>query len=218
MGLSQADATRLSNEVDIIIHNGAIVSLLKAYQTLRRPNVQSTIEIIKLALPSSIPIHYVSTAGVGRLTGRASLREVSIVSHHPPIDGSSGYITSDGYVASKWASEQYIELACDRFNLPVWIHRPISIVGEAVPETDLMHNTLKFSCLMKAVPVLDDWQGFFDFVAVDDVAQDIVEAALGQRKRPDDNMERESVFFVHHCSETKVPIAELKRYLEGSCL
>ena len=77
-----------------------------------------------------------------------------------------------------------------------------------------MHDILKVSCLVKAVPVLDDWQGFFNFVLVDNVAQGLIEVALGQRKRPDDNMERVLALFVRRCSETKVPIGELKRYLE----
>ena len=42
LGLSEQDATSVFGEVDAIIHNGADVSLLKTFHSIKRPNVEST--------------------------------------------------------------------------------------------------------------------------------------------------------------------------------
>jgi hybrid polyketide synthase/nonribosomal peptide synthetase ACE1 len=139
--------------ITMIVHNGAAVSFLQPYASLRAANVTSTKELIRLAASRRIPLHYVSTAGVAELTNLLALREVSVAEYIPPV-GASGNTTS------KWASEVVLEKASAKFEIPVTIHRPTSVVKAAgkpdeVPLHDALQNLLRFSREMKAVPRLE---------------------------------------------------------------
>ncbi|KAL9629344.1 MAG: hypothetical protein Q9164_006922 [Protoblastenia rupestris] len=208
LGMTDKEATEVFEDVDVIIHNGADVSFMKTYQSLRKTNVGSTKELVKLALPHKLPIHYISTAGIAHLCGNEPLEEISVAASRPAIDGS------DGYVASKWASERFLEKVSEHYGLPVWIHRPASIIGEDAPSMDIMNNTLRFSRTMKAVPSMAGWTGYFDFIAVESVAKGIVgeTLAIGHRQRspPRENFP----VYIHHSGETVIPIDGFKEHLE----
>jgi amino acid adenylation domain-containing protein/thioester reductase-like protein len=174
LGLTGADMDYLANKVDVIVHNGADVSFLKSYPSLRAANVGSTIELCRIALRRNIPFHFVSSAGVLRLTSESEIcEETSVAEHPPPIDGS------DGYIASKWVCEQLLEKACKRLGLPVHIHRPTTITGDGVPAMDIMANLLRFSRLMKSVPDFPEaQQRYINMVRVEEVAQSILQEVL----------------------------------------
>ncbi|PNP47750.1 hypothetical protein THARTR1_10435 [Trichoderma harzianum] len=199
LGLSETEFSTLSNSVHRIIHNGATVSFLQSYSSLRAPNFESTKTLVGLAASRGIPLHYVSSAGVVKFTGLDGLAPISVSQHEPPTDGSNGYS------ATKWASEVYLEKVTEHSNLPIWIHRPSSITGENAPETDLMQSVIKHSLNLRAIPDLSSWQGSFDFVPVDDVAEGITAALhdVGQ-----------GLSFAHHCGRAKIPVQELKQHLE----
>ncbi|PTB70126.1 hypothetical protein BBK36DRAFT_1107986 [Trichoderma citrinoviride] len=199
LGLSESDFSTLSSRVHRIIHNGATVSFLQSYWSLREPNVESTKTLVSLAASRGIPLHYVSSAGVVNFTGLDGLPPVSVSEHKPPTDGSNGYS------ATKWASEVYLEKVTENTNLPIWIHRPSSITGNNAPHTDLMQSIIRHSLSLQAIPDLGSWQGSFDFVPVDDVAAGITSALydVGQ-----------GLTFAHHCGKEKIPVHELKKHLE----
>ncbi|CAN9464852.1 unnamed protein product [Alternaria alternata] len=176
LGLSQKDFSSLAASITMIVHNGATVSFLQPYASLRAANVTSTREPICVATPRRIPFHYVSTAGVAELTNLSSLREKSVAEHIPPT-GASGYTTS------KWASEVVLENASASYKIPVTVHRPSTVVEAAgKPDDVLPHDALgtllRFSREVRAVPLPKKWTGCFDIVPVDQVAQHIVEEAL----------------------------------------
>ena len=204
LGMSEEDFSRVFQDADVLIHNGADVSFLKSYHSLRAPNVTSTKELAQLALRHDIPFHFVSTGGVAHLSGKDSFGEESVSAYLPPVDGS------DGYVASKWASERYLENVNESLGLPVYIHRPSSIIGEDAPSLDILHNTLKYSRLMKAIPDLTGAEGYFDFIAVDSVARGIVSHVLSRQKLP----APQSPTYIHHSGETVVPMTGMKEHLE----
>ncbi|KAK4078956.1 hypothetical protein Trihar35433_61 [Trichoderma harzianum] len=199
LGLSETEFSTLSNSVHRIIHNGATVSFLQSYSSLRAPNFESTKTLVSLAASRGIPLHYVSSAGVVKFTGLDGLSPISVSQHEPPTDGSNGYS------ATKWASEVYLEKVTENSNLPIWIHRPSSITGENAPETDLMQSVIKYSINLQTIPDLSSWQGSFDFVPVDAVAAGITAALydVGQ-----------GLSFAHHCGKDKIPVQELKQHLE----
>ncbi|KAL4965419.1 acetyl-CoA synthetase-like protein [Aspergillus stella-maris] len=205
LGLDRKTWDLLASKAMCIIHNGADVSFLKTYQSLRKSNLQSTRELTKLALIRGIPFHFVSSGGVAQLVPSVdSLGPRSVRSYQPPTDGSMGYI------AAKWASEAYLESCALDFNLPVSIHRPSSIVGEGVPPTDLVHTILDLSLKTNTLPTLDSWGGFFDFVPVEDVAAGIcqsVPVTAGADLQP-------KLQFIHHCADEKVPVAEIGAYFQ----
>jgi thioester reductase-like protein len=176
LGLSQKDFSSLAASITMIVHNGATVSFLQPYASLRAANVTSTREPICVATPRRIPFHYVSTAGVAELTNLSSLREKSVAEHIPPT-GASGYTTS------KWASEVVLENASASYKIPVTVHRPSTVVEAAgKPDDVLPHDALgtllRFSREVRAVPLPKKWTGCFDIVPVDQVGQHIVEEAL----------------------------------------
>lgn len=216
LGLSEEDFRSLAEKVDVIIHNGADVSFLKSYGTLRKPNVQSTKDLVVMALRHRIPFHFVSTGGIAHLTGLERLDELSLEGFPPPADGS------DGYVASKWASERYLENASKQLGLPVWIHRPTSITGEGAPSMDVMQNVLASCIATKSLPLVEEegWKAKFDFIHVDEVARRIVWHAF---ERHGDNNDDgctpligagNHLSFVHLCNDKKLTWAELKEKLE----
>ena len=212
LGLSEVAAKTLFAKADVIIHNGADVSHLKTYQTLRSANLESTKELVRLALARKVPIHYVSTAGVAMFTPRESFGEVSVASTLPPSDGL------DGYTASKWASERYLEKVNEQFNLPVWIHRPSSItrssslLGEDAMEMELLQNLLKYSRIMKAVPSSDKLVGTLDLVSAEKVAKGIVGRAM--RAEEVSATTPAAVVYVHQTGDFRLPISDMRAFLE----
>lgn len=111
LGLTVETADSIFQEADIIIHNGAEVSFLKSYQSLRRNNVGSTKELVRMSLTNYRrsskafqTFHFVSTVGIAQLHGDIpSFGPVPASSIPPPTDGS------DGYASMKWASERFLE-------------------------------------------------------------------------------------------------------------
>ncbi|KAI1778541.1 Nonribosomal peptide synthetase 14 [Hypoxylon cercidicola] len=201
LGLAE---TSIFDSVDMIIHNGAEVSLMKSYRSLRAANLASTAELARFAAARGIPIHYISTGGVARLSGVDEQPETSLAAFHPPVDGS------DGYVASKWASEVLLEKVQRRVGgLNVWIHRPSSITGEGVPALDVVHNLLKYSREMRAVPELTGSTGFFDFIDVETVAGNVVRECVTSEGNGTGGL-----FFRHHSGERVVPVGKLGTYVE----
>ncbi|KAH8767211.1 male sterility protein-domain-containing protein [Diaporthe sp. PMI_573] len=167
-GLSHNEATAIFGEATRIIHNGADLSHLKRFHSLREVNLQATKRLVDMCLPRRIPIHYISSASVCELTGLDAYPELSVSAHPPPGDGS------DGYTASKWASERYLEKVHERLAWPIWIHRPTNVLREHDPELDLMQNMLRYSRALRAVPYSLEWRGYFNLVSPGNVARSIL--------------------------------------------
>ncbi|KAM0360408.1 hypothetical protein ACHAP4_002485 [Fusarium culmorum] len=199
LGLPQDQFVALAQSFDRIIHNGADVSFLKRFQSLKHPNVEATRKLARIAMDRCIPFHFVSTGGVVNLTGLDGLPEVSVSEYKPPVDGLYGYI------ASKWASERILE-SCAEKGLPVWIHRPSNITGQNAPSHDLMQNIFRYSAETSSLPNLSGWKGYFDFVPVEDVAQGIVNSATETREP--------ELVYRHHCGAKKIAVDNLKDHFE----
>ncbi len=62
LGLTEQEFGRLSQTVDTIVHNGAMVNLLLDYQAHRGPNVLGTVELLRLACRGRMKaFHFIST-------------------------------------------------------------------------------------------------------------------------------------------------------------
>ena len=211
LGLSKDTAQTIFSEAHVVIHNAADVSHLKIYHTLRLANVGSTKELAKLCLENMVPIHYVSTAAVALFTPRETFEEVSVADTPPPTDGS------DGYAATKWASERYLERVNESYGLPICIHRPSGItrssglLGEDATEMELLQNLFKYSRLLRATPAIENLKGALDLVSVESVAKGVVGMAL--EMRPSSYGTR--VTYVHQSGEFRLPIEGLKSFLEA---
>lgn len=205
LGLSEETARQIFGHADAIIHNGADVSFLKSYVTLRSANLTSTKELVRLALQHGHVkhFHYVSTAGVGALTARELYEEP--LGAYPPRG------SMDGYVISKWACENYLENVCSATGLPVTIHRPTAIVGPDAPRLDVMHNVLHFAEQLRCVPKMAALEGWFQFVGVETVARDMADDTVAG---PGTGIEK--VQYRNHCGsdDEAVEIQQLGEYLE----
>lgn len=83
LGLSVDEFRTLSSEVDVILHFGGVRSFWDNYHVLRASNVHSTKELIKLAAPRRVSIHYISTFGViPRGVDPASVAEAASAATH----------------------------------------------------------------------------------------------------------------------------------------
>ncbi|KAK5988278.1 L-2-aminoadipate reductase large subunit [Cladobotryum mycophilum] len=113
LGLDQSTLSRLSNEVDVVIHNGAQVNWMLPYSSLRAANVLSTLALIqlcsvgkakRLAFVSSTSTldndHYVSHSSN---SGGAVLEA-------DDLEGSRKGLAT-GYGQAKWASELLVREA-----------------------------------------------------------------------------------------------------------
>ncbi|KAI0184184.1 putative hybrid NRPS/PKS enzyme [Xylaria flabelliformis] len=225
LGLAGGDeeaAMKILDSVDVMIHNGATVSHMKNYTSLRAPNLGSTKALAVMAARHNIPLHYVSTAGVAALSGLDEQPPTSLRLHPPPTDGSYGY------VATKWASEVYLEnmSRTSAQGLHARIHRPSSITGDGVKDDDIVHSTVRHSRKLRAVPDFTGSSGSFDFIKVQTVAQCIVEDAIVDVVGVDQTRcesakvghqgqgeEEGDLVIRHHSGESIVPIHKLKEYL-----
>lgn len=233
LSLDPGTQETLARTADLILHNGADVSFLKSYTSLRSPNVGSTRFLVSLAAHRRVPFHYISSVAVGQLLlqpARASGHSVDTrlgavsMAGTPPRPG-----WPDGYAASKWASEVLVEKAAAQLGLPVVIHRLSSVTENEGPRpdtsrgavvhkpktTDLMANVVGFSQLLGAVPDVAraNWQGPMDFVSVGRVAEGVMRAAgLSASTKGQAGPGEGEVLFEFQSSEEVLPVTDIAHY------
>jgi fatty acid CoA ligase FadD9 len=143
LGLSSSDFNQLAHSIDAIYHNGAWVNSILPYRVLRASNVDSTIELIKLALMHKFkPLHYVSTVGVF-----GQYHASDLVSKHAvvPVDGPT---RGSGYDQSKWVAEKLVLGVAVEAGLPITIHRPGLITAHSVTYVCSLSLSLSACCCM----------------------------------------------------------------------
>ncbi|MFB6977766.1 amino acid adenylation domain-containing protein [Streptomyces scopuliridis] len=176
LGLSQEHADGLAACLDLIVHNGAQVNFLYPYSALRAANVEGTREIIRLAAPRRVPVHFLSTVAVLAGFGTAGAREVD---EDVRLDHADRLTM--GYAESKWVAEGLLRNAAEQ-GLPVAVYRPYEVTG------DRLHgacNTETAICsLFKTIAetgLAPDIALPMDFVPVDHVAESVVYIATRHR-------------------------------------
>lgn len=154
LGLSDELYESLTQEVDSIYHNGAHVHHVYNYERLYHTNVQSTIELIKLACAHRLKrINYISTISI------APRKKAHAVYPEEFLDPSRlAFKDKTGYEQTKMVSESLLTQAKDR-GIPVNIYRPGWIIGSTdtgISSTDNNHLLLLMkSCIqIKAAPII----------------------------------------------------------------
>lgn len=216
LGLDDATATSIFSSADRIIHNGADTSHFKTYRSLRGFNLQATKEITRLALRfggRKVPIHFVSTASVLQYSRLESFGEESAAAYPPPPNAL------DGYSATKWASERYLERLYELSgrSWPIWIHRPTSVQRPAGdegsnndgPSLDLISNLLRYCKAANCVPASPNLLGVLNLVPLERIVESMVHemsvaAAPGSGVR-----------FVNEIGETDIPLDNIKGYVDA---
>ncbi|KKA18098.1 Hybrid NRPS/PKS protein 1, partial [Rasamsonia emersonii CBS 393.64] len=207
LGLSPEAFAELSAEVDVIIHSGANRSFWDAYQLLRPQNVSATKEVVRLAHGRKIPVHFISSGGVLQLAGEdAQTNNGSVSAFKPPVDGSMGY------VATKWASEVYLENAARSLGVPVHIHRVTRPEDPTrSPRPELVQEFADMAARLKALPMEAGWSGNFDLIPVGPLAKEICDAAV-------DSVVDESAEprFIHHASEVTLHMDDVRKHMDAA--
>ncbi len=160
LGLDDEQWEHLAQNIDTIHHVGALVNFTYPYQAMRKPNVDGTVELLRLACTQQIKaFHFVSTMDV--YLGFGGTR--------PFLEDD---LTEDvnevptGYPRTKYVAEKIVCLARDR-GLPVCVIRPWQVIGHsetgAVHTTDYIFQAVKgfmelgglptFTDIVNAVPV-----------------------------------------------------------------
>ncbi|KAI1259180.1 polyketide synthetase [Xylariaceae sp. FL1019] len=215
LGLSPADASFVFSKATVVIHNGANVSHMKHYRSLRADNVTSIRELLLLVSPRGLPLHFVSTAGVAlyRATpaddSQLTFGEVSVADFPPPTTGI------DGYNSSKWAGERLLERAHAQTGLPVFIHRPSNIARPDVPSLDLFRNLLQFSSRMGIVPVSEKLRGVLNLVGVEECARGIL-SDVPSSSNVGTPIQHEGVQYRHQIGDVNLTFEDLQSYVAKS--
>ena len=212
-GLSQTDFDKLSQHADLIIHPAYEVNFLKSYKSVRPTNVASMLALLAMAAPRGVPLQFVSSNIVAMLqpSGELEMAEVSSAHLRPPKDLNRDNRTRIGYASGKWMCEALLERFSAR--VPAVVHRPNPMVGEGGSEPSLMRTINEYSRKLGALPKLEAelWPGRLDQIGVEDVARDIVEAAL--ETRPEGA--KVPPFIVrNHCTDEAFEVANMQRVMK----
>ncbi|RPA90668.1 large subunit of L-aminoadipate-semialdehyde dehydrogenase [Choiromyces venosus 120613-1] len=190
LGISDAEWETLTEEVDVIIHNGAQVHWVYPYSKLKPANVTGTVDALQLcttgkpksfAFVSSTSVldsdHYVRLSDSIMETGGAGVPESD------DLEGSA-FDLGTGYGQSKWVGE-YIVREAGRRGLDGCIIRPGYIVGDSksgVTNTDdFLIRMIKGCAQLGQMP---DIYNTVNMVPVDHVARVVVACAFNPPASP----------------------------------
>ncbi len=154
LGLGDRTWQRLSREVDVIVHAGALVNHVLPYNHLFEANVVGTAELVRLALTGRMkPFTYISSVAVATSRHPALGEDPDVRQALPVQPVDAGY--ASGYATSKWAGEVLLREAHDLCGLPVTVFRSNMILAHSgyggqlnVPD---MFSRLLFSVLATGI-------------------------------------------------------------------
>ncbi|KAJ9482269.1 hypothetical protein VN97_g11168 [Penicillium thymicola] len=201
LGLTEDEFRRLSSDVDVIIHLGAVRSFWDNY------NIHSTTELVKLAATRQIPIHFISTSGVLGVSTTVKTA-VSAASQEPPTDGT------DGYIATKWASERILGRSSEKLGIPSFTHRflPYSQPQTSEAKHAAFDEFVRCIDLAGAVPDTTRWDGHIDLIPVQQVCKCLCESTLSERSGATNTAStamRSKIQFTHYESPIRIEVTEL---------
>lgn len=200
LGLSEDQFRTLASEVDVILHMGSAYSFWDNYNVLRPSNVLSTKELVKLAAPRHIPIHYISTISV--LPQGASLDAVSAVNYAPAADGSNGY------ASTRWVSERILERSQQALGVPSFIYRFLPSSRQGPLPKHFLNEILRFVDVTGTIPDTNGWAGHIDMVPAEQAGQWLCAAVL--EGQPSDA----GTQFLHYESPLGITMAQLAAHIE----
>ncbi|ORY99593.1 alpha-aminoadipate reductase Lys1p [Lobosporangium transversale] len=197
-GLSNEDWDKCCRQVDVIVHNGALVHWVYPYPKLRAANVLGTLQGLKMASTHHTKsFHFVSSTSVLDTAHYTELSDVRADSDRRGVyesDDLEGarYGLRSGYGQSKWVAEKLI-MAANAKGLPVTIIRPGYVLGHTrtgVTNTDDFIWRLIKGCIeLGQVPNINN---AVNLCPVDYVAQCVTSVATTA------GSEQEMVYHVTH--------------------
>jgi len=184
LGLDEATWNTLAQEVDVVVHNGAIVHWVKRYQDMMASNVLSTMDAMKLCNEGRPKVFcFVSSTSVLDTDHYIKLSEEQVstgqglVLEEDDMNGSRTGLGT-GYGQTKWVSEQLVREA-GRRGLLGSIVRPGYVLGDSETGVcnvdDFLIRMLKGCIQLSARPRIVNT---VNAVPVNHVARVVVAAAL----------------------------------------
>ncbi len=165
LGLSDRIFNELSGRITTILHNAAITSVVRDYQSQRAANVLAVRELLKLIAGKNIPFHHISTIAVG-----------TCELYEDFTDWHEGL--RDGYQQSKWAAEQLMKTAMER-GYPVNVYRLGRVTGDQnsryVNNNDLVWRIIRSSVRIGHYPLLNIKE---PWMPVDIIAKSVVDSVV----------------------------------------
>mmetsp|Transcript_10028 Transcript_10028/g.15030 ORF Transcript_10028/g.15030 Transcript_10028/m.15030 type:complete len:1457 (-) Transcript_10028:132-4502(-) len=175
LGLSAWDYGILASTVTQILHAGSLVNHMWDYHQLRKPNVDGTTEVLRLAMDKSGPlarVHYISTISViNKQNG-----------NEQTVEEVMGVDRLGGYAQSKWVAEARIREACEKKLVQCTIHRP-GLLGPdsdtgAANVRDWLIRFISGCVLMGGVYYSNDRKGLVHLAAVNHAAEAMISLSL----------------------------------------
>ena len=116
LGIGEAAFGQLAENIDAVVHNGALVNYVRTYDALRPANVEGTRELLRLAMTAHRKtFHLVSSTFIYGWSTEPVVGEWDANEKMSGLDF--------GYSQTKWVGEQ-LALAAQRKGLDVRIYRP----------------------------------------------------------------------------------------------
>lgn len=210
LGLSVDEFRRLSSEVDVVLHMGAVRSFWDNYHVLRPSNVESMKEIVKLAAPRHVPVHYISTVGVLPADQEPTLQDAGTAAAYLPSGEGS-----DGYVASKWAGERILERSVETLGVPSRIYRFLPASGQDdAQKQDLMDSFVHMVDDLGLTPDMGVWNGRVDMIPAEQIARWLGDSVMAVTASVSDEEDDPSARFLHYQSSLSFHTDELSEYIE----
>ena len=202
LGLSEDEFRAISSQADVILHMGAVRSFWDNYHVLRASNVHPTKELVKLAAPRHVPIHYISTVGV---LPWGTTDAISAANHVPPVDGINGY------VASRWASERILERSAQTLGFPTFIYRFLPSTEQLSPRAQL-DEFVRFVDVSGLIPDMNGWEGRIDMMPAAQAANWLSSSLL--RADKNEHVTANVTEYLHSESPISIDVGELKKVIE----
>ncbi|KAI0199936.1 polyketide synthase PksB [Astrocystis sublimbata] len=156
LGLSSDQFRVLAETSDMIIHCAANRSFWDDYEALRCINVLSVKELVRLALPRRVPLHFFTS-------------------------GAAAPVTTDGYLLSKWVSEKLLERAASQLDVPVYLHVPhAAAASNTGPTSDKAVIGAFLDCARRvgARPAYDGLSGHIDLLETHSFLDGLMDAIM----------------------------------------
>lgn len=210
LGLSVDEFRRLSSEVDVVLHLGAVRSFWDNYHVLRPSNVESMKEVVKLAAPRHVPIHYISTVGVLPADHKPTLQTAGTAAAYLPSGEGS-----DGYVASKWAGERILERSAETLGVPSQIYRFLPAAGQDdAQKQELMDLFIHMVDTLKSKPDMGVWNGRVDMIPAGQIARWLGDSVMTVTSAASRAEPGPSARILHYQSPISFHTDELSNYIE----
>ncbi|KAI1317748.1 large subunit of alpha-aminoadipate reductase [Mortierella claussenii] len=197
-GLTNETWEMCCRQVDVIVHNGALVHWVYPYPKMRAANVLGTLQGLKMASTyHTKSFHFVSSTSVLDTAHYSELSDVRADTNHrgvPETDDLEGarYGLRSGYGQSKWVAEKLI-MAANANGLPATIIRPGYVLGHTqtgVTNTDDFIWRLIKGCI--ELGLVPNMNNAVNLCPVDYVAQCVTSVATTA------GSEQEMVYHVTH--------------------